>query len=472
MRNHLLGVLLLLALSFSNRSFAQLPAAPPYPEPDERYKADILLIVGHPDDDALIAGYLARAVLDQHKSVAAIVCTSGDGGGNEVAYEAGAALGQVRIQEAKQALGSLGINNVWFLGNHDTPGQNPLWSLDRWGHGHALEEVVRLVRITRPEVILTLLPDQVAGENHGDHQAAGIVATEAFDLAGDPTAFPEQVAAPRDLHGMMNMTEGLRPWQPQKLYYFSDAFEGFSQYWHNPRVVSPYRASFLKGTGPEYSNTDASPSRHVSYGQIAAEEQAFYMTQEGKLGKEALTKKDFREFEQPVHFVFGKSVVNATITGDVFEGVQPGCVSFLAVRGYQPQKQEGLTLQIGGPWAFYREFWKAHNLEGLPQLIPVPERAVEWGGTLYVPLLLQNATSNSAEVTLTVVLPKGWTERSGSASYPVRAGETYPAISALVAPASGDVGWQEITWKAEANGQPLGSIAVRVLLGMGGGLPQ
>jgi GlcNAc-PI de-N-acetylase len=166
MRNHLLGVLLLLALSIPSRSHAQLPAAPPYPEPDERYKADILLVVGHPDDDALIAGYLARAVFDQHKSVAAIVCTSGDGGGNEVAYEAGAALGQVRIQEAKQALASLGINNVWFLGNHDTPGQNPLWSLDRWGHGHTLEEVVRLVRITRPEVILTLLPDQVAGENH------------------------------------------------------------------------------------------------------------------------------------------------------------------------------------------------------------------------------------------------------------------------------------------------------------------
>jgi hypothetical protein len=29
-------------------------------------------------------------------------------------------------------------------------------------------------------------------------QAAGVIATEAFDMAGDATIFPEQVAAPRD----------------------------------------------------------------------------------------------------------------------------------------------------------------------------------------------------------------------------------------------------------------------------------
>lgn len=29
--------------------------------PDERFKADILVIVAHPDDESLIAGYLAKA---------------------------------------------------------------------------------------------------------------------------------------------------------------------------------------------------------------------------------------------------------------------------------------------------------------------------------------------------------------------------------------------------------------------------
>ncbi len=463
---------LLFGLCFKGTSNAQLPKAPPYPGPDERYKADVLLVVGHPDDDALISAYLAKLTFDDHKRVAAIVCTQGDGGGNAVASEASAALGQVRIQEARRALESLGITNVWFLGNHDTPGQNVLWSLETWNHGRTLGEMVRLVRLTRPNVIITMLPNQVAGENHADHQAAGVIATEAFDLAGNPTVFPEQVSAPRDLHGMGNLTEGLYPWQPQKIYYMTDAFENYSQYWHDPKVASPFRANFVKGAGPEYATSGISPSRRVSYGKIAAEEQVFYMTQEGNLGKESLAKGDFSDFEQPVRFIFGKSVVKSSITGDIFEGAQSAAVPFVPTPVYRAESVGGLTLQMGGPWAFYREFWRSHGIEHLAQLLPVPELAVGWGGTLHTPLLIHNATPNAQDVTLTVVLPKGWTEKSGSAQYPVAPGDTYPTESVMVAPASGELGWQEITWNAQAGGRQVGQVSLRVLVGRGGGLPQ
>jgi LmbE family N-acetylglucosaminyl deacetylase len=472
MKNAFICVALVSMLCFAALSRAQLPTAPPYPGPDDRYKADLLLIVGHPDDDALISAYLARAIFDEHKRVAAIVCTPGDGGGNEVAYESGAALGQVRIQEARRALEFLGVSNIWFLGGHDTPGQNVLWSLETWNHGRALDEMVRLVRLTRPEVILTLLPDQVAGENHADHQAAGVIATEAFDLAGDPTAFPEQVSPARDLHGMMNLTDGLHPWQPKKIYYFTDAFEAASQYWHDSRVTSPFRESFLHGTGPEYSTAAVSPSHHVSYGHIAAEEQVFYLTQEGSLGKDALTKGDFSDFEQPVHFIFGKSLVKSSVTGDIFEGVVPGAVPFAPVRGYQPQSRDKLVLEIGDPYSFYQEFWKAHNLEHLSRLVPLPEVAMNRGGTLRVPLLIRNDTQSSAVVSLTAVLPKDWTLKAGSALYPVAAGRSYPVLAILTAPSGGEVEWQELTFKAEASGRSIGSVTVRVLLGKSGGLPQ
>jgi LmbE family N-acetylglucosaminyl deacetylase len=468
----LLSLGLFAALLFASAGTAQLAKAPPYPGPDERYKADILLVLGHPDDDALISAFLAKETFDEHKRIAAIVCTQGDGGGNEIAAEAGAALGQVRVQEARRALDSLGITNVWFLGNHDTPGQDVLWSLDRWNHGRTLDEMVRLVRLIRPEVIVTMLPNQVAGENHSDHQAAGVIATEAFDLAGNPTAFPEQVSAARDLHGMSNLTEGLQPWQPKKIYYMTDAFENFSQYWHDSKADSPYRPNFVKGAGPEYITKGVSPSRHVSYGQLAAEEQVFYLTQEGSLGKDSIAKGDFSDFEQPVRFIFGKSVAKSSVTGDIFEGVEPGAVAFVPVRGYQPQPKEGLTLSIGGPWAFYSEFWKAHNIEHLSQLLPAPEVAVSWGGTMHVPLLIRNDTPNPEEVSLTVVLPKGWTEKSGSAQYPVTPGNSYPAQSVVVAPESGELGWQEITWKAESHGKQIGRVSLRVLVGRGGGLPQ
>ena len=45
--------------------------APVLLSPDDRYKADLLLIVAHPDDDVVIGGYLARVALDEHKRVAA-----------------------------------------------------------------------------------------------------------------------------------------------------------------------------------------------------------------------------------------------------------------------------------------------------------------------------------------------------------------------------------------------------------------
>ena len=106
----------------------------------------------------------------------------------------------------------MGILDVWFLNCPDTPGKDVLHSLETWGHGASLEQVVRLVRLTRPEVILTWLPVYVAGENHDDHQAAGVLATEAFDLAGDPVAFPEQVEGPRDRTTISNYGEGLHPW--------------------------------------------------------------------------------------------------------------------------------------------------------------------------------------------------------------------------------------------------------------------
>ena len=229
--------------------------------PDARYKADLLLIVAHPDDDVVIGGYLARIALDEHKRIAVVYCTNGDGGGNSVGNEAGASLGQMREIEARRALAAFGIENVWFLPGHDTPGQNVLRSLDNWNHGFALDHIVRLVRITRPDVILTWLPDPVVGEDHDDHQASAVLATEAFDAAGDHTRFPEQMSPPHDRTGMANLTEGLLPWQPKKLYFFTDAFEDFGPYWHDPEALSPYRKNMLDGHRSHLRHQDHLSSR-------------------------------------------------------------------------------------------------------------------------------------------------------------------------------------------------------------------
>jgi len=91
---------------------------------------------------------------------------------------------------------TLGVTNVWFLGGKDTASQNVLLSLANWDHGESLEHFVRLVRLTRPEVVPHVFPgDFYRG---GSRRPSGfrVLATEAFDLAGDSTAFPEQVAGP------------------------------------------------------------------------------------------------------------------------------------------------------------------------------------------------------------------------------------------------------------------------------------
>jgi LmbE family N-acetylglucosaminyl deacetylase len=152
--------------------------------PDVRFKTDILVVVAHPDDEGGVTPYLARAIYDQHKRVAVVYATRGGSGGNDYAREHGPALADIREQEARQACAKLGITNVWFLAGKDTASQNVLNSLANWGHGANLEALVRIVRLTRPEVIITWLPAAFIGENHGDHQAAGVLATEAFDMAG------------------------------------------------------------------------------------------------------------------------------------------------------------------------------------------------------------------------------------------------------------------------------------------------
>jgi LmbE family N-acetylglucosaminyl deacetylase len=429
----------------------------PNPPPDERFKTDILVIVAHPDDETMITGYLARAIFDEHKRVAAIYGTPGNGGGDVVSNAQAASLGAVRMTEAREALAVFGVLHVWFLGGTDTPGQDVLHSLETWDHGKALGETVRLVRLTRPEVIMTWLPDYVAGENHDDHQAAGVIATEAFDLAGDATAFPEQISPPRNRHGIMNLTEGLLPWQPKKIYYFSDAVN----------------SDFLKGKGPEYSTTDISPSRNETYYKLAAEQMARHLTQDdsGQMAKHALETGDFTYFKQPVRVALGKSLVQGSTTGDVFEGVASGAIPFVAARGYHQEVRQGVSIDLGGPWAFYREFWRAHNLDHLADLITTPEVAVGNSADVHIPISIHNDTDQPMEVTLTSTLPAGWKEVQGTARYPVRPHETYPAQTLYIASSTAKPEWHTLVWKAEANGQTIGVLTLRVLTDSPG-LPQ
>lgn len=429
----------------------------PNPKPDDRYKADLLVVVAHPDDETEIGAYLARAIFDEHKRVAVVFGTRGNSGGNDVGQEQAAALGAIREIEGRRALEHFGVMNVWFLDAPDTPGQSVLHSLETWNHGSALGRLVRIVRLTRPAVIATWLPDYVAGENHGDHQASGVLATEAFDTAGDPAAYAEQITPPRDRFDVDNFTEGLRPWQAEKIYYFSDASN----------------TDFMKGQGPEYSATDLSPARRVSYARLAAEECAFHLTQSdsGQAAARALAKNDLHLFEQPVRLIFGKSHVESQATADLFEGVDPRGIGYRPASPYVPEPPTAPTFELGESWRFYRDFWPAHGLEHLAHLLG-PQVAVNFASFLWVPLVIENPTATPLDIKVSVDLPSGWTYvRTPQLQFTVAAHATGAMNFEVRTPEQRVEGWKTLTVRADANGKTLGTIPLRVQLN-GGALPQ
>ena len=410
------------------------------PKPDDRYKADILLIVAHPDDDTEVAPYLAKAVFDEHRRVAVIYGTRGDAGGNLTGMEQGWVLGDVREMEARRALSSLGISNVWFLRGPDTPGQDVLHSLETWHHGAALENMVRLVRLTRPDVILTMLPAFVVGENHGDHQAAAVLATEAFDLAADSLTFPEQISAPRNRQDIGNYGEGLRPWQAKKLYFFdTDGHNNFA------------------GLGPVCDATMVSPAKGIAYSQFREQSWRYYATQN------SYTPSQMKEVAvAPVQFIFGKSYVQSSPTGDIFEGLPAVDLQRVRPPVYSSAERAELRLALGDPWAFYQKFWPAHDLVALETLVK-PEAEINAGEALGVPLLIYNETAVAQRVTLHYSTPAGW-KGNGIAyqSYLVEPWSAFPVQLTFSSPVGTRPIWQNFSWYAESGNQKSNVVQLNV----------
>lgn len=441
------------------------PASPPAtqsaPQADQRMKADVLLIVAHPDDETGVSAYLAQ-LLDQGKKVAAVYLTHGEAGHNNMGRERGPSLGAVREMELRHAMAQLGIQNVWFLGGKDTPTQDVLQSLGNWGHGKRLEEVVRMVRLTRPEVIISWLPGFLIGENHGDHQASGVLAVEAFDSAGDPAAFPSQLAQPRKVNE--TLLEGLQPWQPQKIYFFSDASED----------------KLIKGKGPQYPTSAISPSHHVPYWRVSMDTFRFHLTQYRSyieklqsLSDEQLEKlaaADQDGWATPVELVFGKSLVQSAPTGDVFEGIQAQPLPFDRLPSPNAKEHKGISIEIGGPWSFYEDFRAAHDLMELPKA-DVPEIAVAASSTVQFPVILHNDDPDLVEVTLSVSLPDGWALKNPLPHYKLSHGDVFPIEIELTTPPKKSDQVSEVTCKATAGTKEIGTVKLRVKLN-GGGLPQ
>lgn len=166
----------------------------------------ILAVFAHPDDESVCSGTLAMGA-DLGWRVVLAVATRGEAG--EIADPSLATpetLGVVREIELKSACDVLGIEEVHYLDYRDSgmagTSENDLSnSLFQADPGQVTGKITRLIRELHPQIVITFEPYGIYG--HPDHVIISRCTTRAFDLAGNPSEFPD-------------FSE---PWRPRSLYY-------------------------------------------------------------------------------------------------------------------------------------------------------------------------------------------------------------------------------------------------------------
>jgi LmbE family N-acetylglucosaminyl deacetylase len=162
----------------------------------------VLYITAHPDDEN--NALLVRLGRGEGYRTALLSLTRGDGGQNEIGSELFEALGVLRSEEMAAIHRFDGAGQFYSRAFEFGFSFSVEETLEKWGREETVGDIVRVIRTFRPAVILTLYPTGAGGGQH--HQASARLAAEAFGAAGDPARYPEQIE------------EGLRPWQPLRLF--------------------------------------------------------------------------------------------------------------------------------------------------------------------------------------------------------------------------------------------------------------
>lgn len=209
----------------------------------------MLYIAAHPDDEnTRLIAYLAN---EKCLRTGYLSLTRGDGGQNLIGPEQGVELGVIRTQELLAARridgGEQFFTRAYDFGFSKTPEE----TFRKWNKDSVLSDMVWVIRKFRPDIIITRFATDGSG-GHGHHTASAILAEEAFDAAGDPTRFPEQLAY-------------VDAWQPRRMFY--NATNRF-------RDPNADMSAFIKLDVGGYN-----PLLGKSYGEIAAESRSMHKSQ-------------------------------------------------------------------------------------------------------------------------------------------------------------------------------------------------
>lgn len=170
----------------------------------------LLIAYAHPDDESFGSGGLIARYVHEGVEVYLICATDGDRGTIPQEMQGHyATVRELRLAELDCAAEVLALKEVTCFGYQDSgmrgdPGNEDPQSLwYAWEHhpDQVTRRVVEVMRRVRPQVVLTF--NRYGGYGHPDHIAIQRATCEAFRLAGDAAY----------------VTDGLEPYQPQKLYF-------------------------------------------------------------------------------------------------------------------------------------------------------------------------------------------------------------------------------------------------------------
>lgn len=212
----------------------------------------LLMIVAHPDDeDGGMMAYQSRGLGTR---TALLTLTRGEGGQNAMSGEAYDALGLIRTNELLLADRYSGTEQLWGTVADYGFSKTREEAFAQWGRERVLRDVVRAVRIERPLVLTSVFLGGVT-DGHGHHQVAGELTQEAFNLAGDPSVFPDQIAA------------GLRPWKPLAVFARTPFAPVTARGMYDYATDSWAPPSFTNYVTGEHSSTPPTPDLTIPEGR-------------------------------------------------------------------------------------------------------------------------------------------------------------------------------------------------------------
>ena len=248
---------LLLALTGSIAAHAQAPIK--YNASQIRQQLDKLQVLGsvlyvaaHPDDEnTRMIAYFANG---ENMRTAYLSATRGDGGQNLIGPEIREKLGIIRTQELLAARRTDGGKQYFTRANDFGFSKNPYETFNIWDRQQVLEDFVWVIRKFRPDIMVTRF-SETPGITHGHHTASAILAREAFKLAGDKNAFPEQL-------------KHVDVWQPSKLFWNT------SPWFYRDKWKTMDKSRFKSVDVGAYS-----PLLGLSYSEIAALSRSMHKSQ-------------------------------------------------------------------------------------------------------------------------------------------------------------------------------------------------